>query len=486
MDSRIYLFAALVVYIFAVSLIGYYNRKSSSSEDYFLASRNLPTWLLAITFIASWWGGGSAIDLVNVANRQGISSFWIYGVPVLLSTALMFLLAGGIRRIGTVTQPQLLAKRYDGRAELLLTLFVTIFMVLGSVVQVIVLGQLFASFLGISYAWGATLGCVMVLFYSLFGGFRGVVLTDLFQFVFFLLASLFIFVLTYRQVGGFEPIHTYAETHHLTGFTDFFYNLGDNMAYIITFGTSWMVQANVWQRISAARTPRSARAMMAISFIVFIPLYLMVTLTGVLSRPLYETLPEGGIVAAMLLDMQHPLLSGVIFIGLCSAVMSTMDSMFNTGALTLSVDLYKRYIHPNETPQHMVLAGRLATFVVAALSLLIALRIDSVLTISWIGADFIATGAFVPIVMGFFWQRGTSTAAFATMLFGLCFSLYNLAVAIGAPLPIGWEIASATQAMVGILAALLIYVVTSFLTKEESEKATKFIDEAAIVKDILK
>ena len=130
----------------------------------------------------------------------------------------------------------------------------------------------------------------------------------------------------------------------------------------------------------------------------------------------------------------------------------------------------------------MVAAGRLSTFIIAFIALLIAVRIESVLTISWIGADFIATGAFVPIVMGFLWRRGTSTAAFVTMIFGLCFSTYNLCAAVGLPLPVGWEIASATQAIVGILSALVIFTITSLLTKPNNEKADQFIEEAAIVK----
>ena len=80
----------LVLYVISIIAIGIWNSKNDSSEDYFLASRKLPAWLLAITFIASWWGGGSAIDLVDHAHKNGLSSFWIYGVPILIATALMY------------------------------------------------------------------------------------------------------------------------------------------------------------------------------------------------------------------------------------------------------------------------------------------------------------------------------------------------------------------------------------------------------------
>lgn len=480
--NRIYLAILLVIYTIAVSYIGYRSRNSNSSDDYFLASRSLPAWLLSITFVASWWGGGSAVDLVDQANRDGLSTFWIYGVPVLIATALMFIFSGGIRRIGTLSQPELLEKRYDVRSATMLTLFIVIFMTVGAAVQVIVIGQFFQSFFGLSYEIGALIGTGLVVIYSFFGGFRGVVLTDLLQFVFFLFTSIFLFWIAYDGAGGFESIATCAEQAGRIGYTDFMHNFENNIAYVITFGASWMVQANVWQRISAAKSPSSARKMMGISFFIFIPLYLMVTLTGMLSLATFESVPEGGIVASMLLSLNSPLLGGLIFIGLCSAIMSTMDSMFNTGALSITIDLYKRHFRPHEDPQRYVTIGRIATLFIAAISLFIGIKIRSVLTISWIGADFIATGAFVPLVAGFLWRRGTSTAALCSMIFGLIFSSYNLLVALGVELPVAWEISSAPQAIVGVTCSLIIYLVVSLATKPNLEKADRFIHDTQIIK----
>ncbi len=481
-SHKIYILILLILYTLLTAYIGYRNRKSKSSEDYFLASRKLPAWLLAITFIASWWGGGSAVDLVDQANKVGISSFWIYGVPVLLATFLMYLFAGAIRKIGTVSQPQLIEKRYDQKTAFMLTLFIIVFMTIGAAIQVIVVGNFFQSFFGISYELATLSGTLLVIFYSIFGGFKGVVLTDLLQFIFFLFASVFLFILAYNGAGGFESITEYAATNNREGFTSFFHNLDDNMAYIITFGTSWMIQANVWQRISAAKSPKSARKMMIISFIVFIPLYMIVTLTGMLSLASYSSSPEGGIVSSMLIGLKNPLISGLIFVGLCSAIMSTMDSMFNTGALSLTEDIYKRYISSNRPNSHYVLIGRISTVIIAAMALFIGIRIKSVLTISWIGADFLATGAFVPLVLGFLWKRGTAKAAFITMIFGLIFSTYNLLVALGVNLPTKWEIASAEQAIIGIIGSFIIFVTISLLSKPDYSKANNFIKEANIIK----
>lgn len=471
----------LILYTLGLIGVGLWNRKNENSEAYFLASRVLPPWLLSITFIASWWGGGTAVDLVDHAHRNGLSSFWIYGVPVLLATALMYLFARGIRNVATLSQPQLMNLRYNSTVSMFLTLFIVIFMLLNTVVQIIVVGKFFEAFFGMSYQLGAIIGTFIVLTYSMFGGFKGVVVTDLFQFVFFLFTGVFLFYLAYTQSGGLENVKSIALANQKVGYTSIFTNVTDNLAYVITFGTSWMIQANIWQRISAARKATDAKKMMLLSFAAFIPLYLMVTYTGMFSSVTYDVVPKSGIVPTMISNLSNPYLSSLLFVGLCAAIMSTMDSLINTGALSLTVDIYEKYVNPNASSAQNVIVGRLSTLFIGSIALIIALQIRSVLTIAWIGSDFLTSGAFVPLVLGFLWVRGTSKAAIVSMVFGLLFSTYNLIVALGASLPVAWETASATQAIIGIIGSLILYVGVSLFTSDDIEKSRRFIEKADIL-----
>jgi SSS family solute:Na+ symporter len=468
----------LVVYFVILMYVVTKSSDNKNSVDYFLAGRKLPFWALSITFIASWWGGGSAVDLVDHAFRQGISSYWIYGMPVLFSVFLMYLFAKSIRRIGTITQPQLVEKRYDKKVSLALSVLILIFMILTTASQIVVIGNFFLIFFHISYVQAAVLGTGIVLLYSVLGGFKGVVITDIVQFVFLLIASVAIFVYAYINSGGFGAIETIAQERNIDGVFSLTKNLGTNIAYVITFGSAWMIQANIWQRISATKTPKDAKNMMILSFFAFIPLYLIVTLTGVLSLGMYETVPVGGLVPAIITDYMHPVFGALIFVGITSAVMSTMDSLINTGALVLSLDLYQERINPSASPKHMVVVGKLATVIVTLIAVIIALYIKSVLEISWIAADFIATGAFVPIILGFLWKRGNSWGALASVLFGIIFPLYNLLSKMGIDVPICWDIGSTKQAIIGMGGSFVIYVAVSLLTRQEYSKASKFMKVA--------
>lgn len=478
MEKSILIFILLSLYVVVIIAIGLRHSKIKDTEDYFLASRQLPAWLLAITFIASWWGGGSAIDLVDHAFNNGLNSFWIYGIPVLIATALMYLFSRGIRNIGSVSQSQLMAERYDAKVAFMLSLFIIIFMVIASTVQIIVIGRFFHSFFNIGYVNAAILGTAIVVIYSLFGGFKGVVLTDFLQFIFFLFTGIFLFYYTYSSSGGFQSIEPNALAKGKEAYTSFFSGASDHLAYVITFGTSWMIQANVWQRISAARTANSAKKMMLISFLAFIPLYLMVTYTGMFSLAMYDEVPEVGIVPDLINNLDNNILSAILFLGLCSAIMSTMDSLINTGSLSLTVDIYQKHIRPQAKARTTVIVARLATFAVGFIALFLAIRIQSVLTVSWIASDFLTSGAFVPLVLGFLWARGTSRAALVSMLFGLFYSSYNLLVALGLDLPIAWEIASAKQAIIGVSVSLVLYVGVSLFTRPDYEKSKTFIRKA--------
>ena len=110
---KIYSLIVLFIY-FAVLLIAVAKEKKNRTIlDYFFGGRTLPFWALSVTFIASWWGAGSAISTADLAYSEGLGAFWYYGVPVLIATFLMMLGAATIRRIGYLTQGEMLKARYS-------------------------------------------------------------------------------------------------------------------------------------------------------------------------------------------------------------------------------------------------------------------------------------------------------------------------------------------------------------------------------------
>lgn len=464
----------LLIY-FAVLLIAVTKEKKNHTvEDYFFAGRTLPFWALSITFIASWWGAGSAISTADLAFTDGLGAFWYYGVPVLLSTFLMILGAKGIRRVGYLTQGEMMSARYSPLAAKLLSVMILVFMTFNAASQMVGIGNFFGTYLGLNYELAVIVGTGIVLIYSMFGGFRGVVLTDIIQFVLLAISALVVFIVAMMNSGGTENIAAAAQQAGRTGYMSFGYGAQKYMVYVITFGGSWVIQANVWQRISASRDDKDARKMTVMSFFAYIPLYLMVVLTGMAGITMFDQLPEGGIVTAIVTKYMDPFLGAVVFVGISAAIMSTMDSLINTGAMTLSIDLAGK----ERGEEKKLKFSRLATLLVTAVALVISLRVRSILDISWMASDIITTGVLVPLVMGFFWKRGNSKGAVSSMAVGLLYCLYNLIIGFGVKLPSFWEQQSALQVIFGVGLSLVVYVAVSLLTAPETDKAQKFIDKA--------
>lgn len=465
---------ALLLY-FAVLLFAVLREKKNHNVlDYFFAGRTLPFWALSITFIASWWGAGSAISTADLAFSDGMGAFWYYGVPVLVSTFLMILGAGTFRRVGYLTQGEMMEARYSKGACKILSVMILIYMIFTAASQMVGIGTFFGTYMGFDYEAAVLLGTGIVLIYSMFGGFRGVVLTDIIQFVLLLFSALAVFVTAMVHADGLLGIEITATLLGKPDFMNITTGASKYMTYVITFGCSWMIQANVWQRISAAKTDQDARKMTTLSFAAYIPLYLIVVFTGMAGIVLYDKLPSGGIVTAIVMDYMSPFFGALVFIGISAAIMSTMDSLINTGAMTLSLDLCP--IRGNE--EKMLSFSRISTLLVTAVALLISLRIRSILEISWIASDIITTGVFVPLLAGFFWRRGTSKGAVASMLTGLVYCSYNLLISFGVKLPTFWEPQSAVQVILGVGISFVVYIVVSLLTKPEYDKADSFITRA--------
>lgn len=470
-----YSLIALVIYFLILMYVVYRNRQVKSMEEYFLAGRNLPFWALSLTFVASWWGAGAALVCADEAYREGLGAFWVQGMPVIFSTFLLLLMSRLVRRVGSFTQSQMLRTRYGGATAPLLTAVLILgFMIITAASQVVGIGLFLSTYLNISYEAGALIGTGMVLAYSLFGGFRGVVITDIVQFVFLTISVLVVFYFAYNLSGGWENIRLQSEIQGKADFFSFGAGAKKYIAYVITFGAAWMIQANVWQRLSAARHERDAKRMSVMSFFIYIPLYLLATLTGMMALGVFPEMPEGGIIPAMITLHIPPFAGALLFVGITSAIMSTMDSLLNTGALMITEDLYHRHLHPSATQKQLMRVSVLSTLFVTLIAILIAFKIRSILDVSWIAADLIATGVFCPLVLGFFWKRGTHTGAVTAITTGGLYCLYNLLPQFGVNLPRPWEPGSAAQVLIGMGLSLTTFIIISLLTRPHPEGQNDF------------
>lgn len=477
---KIWAIGSLLIYFATLLFISLRKTKNNTKEDFFLAGRSFPHWALALVFVASWFGGSSALISVDRAFEQGISAWWIIGSPSVVAVLALMVFAAAIRRVGSMSQSEIMSKRYNKLCGTLLSLLIVWYMITWGASQMVAISNFFSSFFGVSYALALFVCVVICIIYATIGGFRAVVFTEMLQFGLLALGLIITLGTALYFSGGISAIKAAAVAKEKTEYFNFFAHFGQNFLFLFSFGLAWIIDAGAWQRISATKNPKEAKKTSFASLIYFIPLYFFVIFVGLAAGAIFTEMPKGGIVGALTRDYMHPFLGGLVIIGIGSAIMSTITTTLNGGSLYMT-EFYQKHINRNANDKQLVRFGMLATVIISAVGMFIAIRIPDALWVLWMASDILAAGVFVPLIFGFFWRRGTSVGALASIVFGCGFVLYNFFIDLGFALPSFWW-GDSRRILIGVTIGLIAYVVGSLLSKPEYEKADKFFEETQLLK----
>lgn len=423
---RAELFLFLGVYFILLLFLGMkFARRLKSLEDFFLASRSLPTVLIFFSLTASWFGATSILVTADEAYRVGISAFWLVAIPA-VATVLIFalFLARPIRALPILTLPDLVELRYGRAVRHLASFLILWYMVVLAASQMVALGNFLVPFLGISYFWSLLLGTAVVLVYLIGGGLFSVAVTDILQCL-LLAGGTFGLALFLLQGSSLESILHAVPQAGGANFLDFFFDLKRNILIALSFTLAWTISPIAWQRAQAARSAEKARQGFLISAGVFVLLYGLVVLIGIFSLPLFS----GGELSSPLLSeliarKAGPIGGGFLFLAVVAAILSTMDTSINTGALTLTRDIFQQVIFPRRVESgRTVMAGRASTFLVAVLSLAVATRFQSILKTIGLASEIMAEGLFIPGMAMFFLKKKIPLAGGLSLGLGGSFAL---------------------------------------------------------------
>jgi SSS family solute:Na+ symporter len=195
----------IVVYFAGVLLHGLWvSRGHEDSEDYFLAGRNLPWFLIGFSLFASNMSGSSFVGLIGASYDNGLVVFNYEWTATLVLIFFALFMLPTFLRAGLYTIPQFLTTRYDKRSRLAYSAF-TVF----AIMFVDTAGALYAGGLVISSVipgfnlWGAVAVLALVAgIYTILGGLEAVVVTDTVQAILLVIGAGAIFVFGVEAVVG--------------------------------------------------------------------------------------------------------------------------------------------------------------------------------------------------------------------------------------------------------------------------------------------
>jgi SSS family solute:Na+ symporter len=421
---------AFVVFLSAVIGISLYaSRKEENTEDYFLAGRNLSWWLIGFSLVASNISTEHFVGMAGAgfgAAGLAIASYeWIAAVTMVVMA--LFLLPIFLR-LGIYTMPEFLEHRFGQEARTLMAVYMIV-----AYVGVAIAAVLYSGALGIQAIFGLdlTLGIWLIGLlagaYTIYGGLKAVVWSDLLQGGALLIGGAVVTIIGFRELGGVSVfLQENADKLHVGLPAD-----NPDIPWTALLLGIWIPNFYYWgfnqfiaQRTLGARSLRDGQMGLIFAAAIKLIIPFIIIFPGIMAFQLFrDQITVGDQAYPVLIRNLLPVgLRGILFAALFGAVMSSLDSMLNSASTIFTMDIYKRRLRPQATAGQTVKIGRMATgFFVVAGCLLGPLpgRFSGVFEYIQMIWGFISPGIVAVFVFGLVFRRAPQCAALAAMILGV-------------------------------------------------------------------
>ena len=439
------LFLGFGLYLLLMLVVGAMTvRYMKGLDDFVLGGRRLGPWVTAVSERASGESAWFLLGLPGAAYAAGFREFWsVIGIGFGIFASWTFL-ARGLRRMseetGSLTIPDFLSARFGGGdrslraiATIILLVFYTSY--IGA--QLVGSGHILEATFGIEKTWGMAIGALVVVLYTMLGGFLAVAWTDLFQGLLMAGVALVLPILGIVHLGGWDPfVATLIANAPPVGPGEVspFLSMDAGQtgrAFVfgvmignLSWGLGYFGQPHLLTRYMAIRSVRDLRlgTLIAMSWVliaywgaVFIGLVGLAVLGPNLSE-VEQVMP------LMTKALVPSWLAGIFISGAVAAMMSTADSQIMVASSSLIEDVYVKILRGGrgpDSPGRLVFLARVSALAITALALLLAYTnqglIYDMVAYAWAGLG----ASFGPVlILAIWWPRLTRGGAIAGMLVG--------------------------------------------------------------------
>ena len=484
---NVYLIGMAVTMVMYVVIGILISRKVKNANDYYVAGRNAPTFLITGSLVASFIGVGLFMGDVG----ESYSGFF---APIIVAVGVLSVgyIVGSVffgrylRRSNAMTIPEFFGKRFDSEAMRILATVTSVFiMLVYSLSCVQGIGTLMHMVTNIEYNYCIIIVVCVFALITVFSGAKGVLVTDTIMFAIFTVATVIGAGIIASKAGGWtatvSEMATYKAVPDIlagSGNLDYFYpTAGENMIWAVGYGIAWMAVLMVapWQssRYLMAKNEHTViRSSIVASASVFLIEFLM-CMAGVFTNKLnpgMENPPEALIWASM--NVMPAILGIIVLSGVLASGISSATTFLSLICSNITNDILKI-----KDGKKNVLVGRISTVLVAVvICLLCIFNPPQIFWITYLGATIVAC-SWLPVALASIWsKRVTKTGAFCGMLTGFLvgsiMKIYTAANHIS--LPIYFD-----SFFVGIAAGIIALIIGSACTKvtekEKQERALLFV-----------
>lgn len=423
----------VIIYLLVSISIGLYAAtKVKSTQDYAVAGRSLPIYIVTATVFATWFGSETVLGIPAKFAEKGLGG--VVEDPFGASLCLVFVgmfFAAKLYRMNLLTIGDYYKQRYGRTVELVTSVCIIISYLGWVAAQITALGLVFNVLSGgeVSRETGMLIGTAIVLLYTVFGGMWSVALTDFFQMIIIVVGMLGIAVIIAAKAGGVGVVVAHAaEAGKLKFLPEA--NLRDILAFIgaaVTLMLGSIPQQDVFQRVMSAKDEKTAVRGSIFGgvlyfFFAFIPMFLAYS-AFVMMPDIAKGWAEADtqmILPNLVLSEGIPLIAQVMFFGaLLSAIMSTASGTLLAPSVTFTENILKGFM-PHMSDKRFLWTLRAVVCGFAVIVTLFALKSEKSIYDMVSGAYQVPlVGAFVPLVFGLYWQRANTNGAMFSIVLGL-------------------------------------------------------------------
>ncbi len=403
-----------------------------SSSGYFLAGRNVGWFVVGTALFASNIGSEHLVGLAGTGYDSGVAVGQFEVLASLILLILGWLFVPFYLRSSVYTMPEFLERRYSPAARWYLAAISIVGYVLTKIsVTLYAGGIVYEVLLGGNFWTGALIIVVATGIYTVLGGLRAVLYTEMLQTILLIGGAILVTVIGLVKLGGVSALRAASEP----GAFDM-WQPASHPSFPwtgILFGAPilgvwyWCTDQFIVQRVlSANGIDHARRGTIFGGFLKILPLFIFV-LPGVIAAALVKTgqleiaradhaLPE------MIRSLLPIGIRGLVMAGFLAALMSSLAAVFNSCSTLITWDIYRK-IRPDASERQLVVFGKFATLALVGFGLLWIPFMKHISGQLYVYLQSVQAYISPPIaavfLLGIFWKRVNSAGAIASLATGL-------------------------------------------------------------------
>ena len=506
-SASIIIIVTIVLYLTAMLLIGvYYGKKGSgsSSDDFYLGGRKMGPIVTAMSAEASDMSSYLLMGLPGLAYLCGLPEVTWTCIGLAVGTYLNWLIvARRLRRysahIGAITVPDFFSRRFGDKKNTLsciAAVVILVFFVPYTASGFKAIGTLFSSLFGVEYHTAMIIGAIVVIGYTVMGGFMAVSFTDLIQSIFMTVALIAVVIFGIHQAGGLDAVISNAKA--LPGYLNLTQGYDAATGTAASFGGLSIVSTLAWglgyfgmphillrfmaieeeKKLNDSRRIATIWVVISMSIAVFIGI-IGYSVSAAGKIPFLTTSADAETIIIKLSDLMSrhgvflAIMAGIILSGILAATMSTADSQLLAAASSVSQDLMQGFFGMKLSEKAAMYVARFTVVAIAVIGMFLAWDPNSsvfrVVSFAWAGFG----AAFGPVVLfALFWKRANKWGALAGMAAGgIMVFVWKYLIA---PMGGAWSI---YELLPAFLVNCVVLVVVSLATPAPEKEITDVFEE---------